>query len=279
MTGRTIVITGASDGIGAAAARRLRRGGENVVVVGRSESKTAAVAAELDADYFVADFADLAQVRALADKIRSQYPRIDVLANNAGGMFTKIHETADGHEMTFQVNYLAPFLLTTQLLEVLVDSRATVVNTTSSAQKLIPRVALADLENTAQRRPYIAYALTKLAIVVFTRELHRRYHARGLSAATFHPGYVDSHFGEASGSRFLVFMKYRVPLTARFTATSEEGADQLVWLASSAPGVDWRPGEYYAKGKVAKANRAAYDPDLGRELWDRTLARIAGTSC
>jgi NAD(P)-dependent dehydrogenase (short-subunit alcohol dehydrogenase family) len=274
MTQRTIVITGASDGIGAAAARRLCRSGENVVVVGRSESKTTAVAAELGADYFVADFADLSQVRALADKLRSEYPRIDVLANNAGGMFTKIHETADGHEITFQVNYLAPFLLTTQLMDVLVDSRATVVNTTSNSQKLLARVRVADLQNTAQRRPSTAYALTKLAIILFTKELHRRYHAVGLSAVTFHPGYVDSNFGEASGSRFLLFMKHHVPVISRFTATSQEGADQLVWLASSTPGVDWTPGEYYSKGKVAKANRAAYDPDLARELWDRTLANI-----
>ena len=89
MARRTMVITGASDGIGAAAARRISRGGHNVVLVGRSESKTAAMAAELDADHFVADFADLSQVRALAGKIRSQYPRIDVLANNAGGVFSK----------------------------------------------------------------------------------------------------------------------------------------------------------------------------------------------
>ena len=274
MTRRTIVITGASDGIGAAAARRLRGSGENVVVVGRSERKTAAVAAELDADYFVADFADLSQVRALADKLRSEYPRIDVLANNAGGMFTKIHETADGNEITFQVNYLAPFLLTTQLMDVLVDSRATVVNTTSNSQKLLPRVTVADLQNTAQRRPSTAYALTKLAIILFTKELHRRYHASGLSAVTFHPGYVDSNFGEASGSRFLGFMKHYVPVISGFTLTSEEGADQLVWLASSTPGVDWTPAEYYSKGKIAKANRAAYDPEFARELWDRTLAKI-----
>jgi hypothetical protein len=91
---------------------------------------------------------------------------------------------------------------------------------------------------------------------------------------TFHPGYVDSNFGEASGSRFLLFMKHHVPIISRFTATSEEGADQLVWLASSTPGVDWTPGEYYSKGKVAKANRAAYDPELARELWDQTLAKI-----
>jgi NAD(P)-dependent dehydrogenase (short-subunit alcohol dehydrogenase family) len=274
MARRTIVITGASDGIGAAAARRLHRSGANVVVVGRSENKTAAVAAELGADYFVADFADLSQVRALADKIGSEYSRIDILANNAGRMFPKIHETADGHEITFQVNYLAPFLLTTRLMELLVDSRATVVNTTSSSHKLLPRVTVAGIENTAQRRPSVAYALTKLAIVLFTRELHRRYHASGISAATFHPGYVNSNFGDASGSRFLTFMKYRVPLTARLTVTAEQGADQLVWLASSTPGVDWTSGEYYSKRKIAKANRAAYDPELARELWDRTLAEI-----
>lgn len=275
MARRTIVITGASDGIGAAAARRLRQRGDDVVVVGRSPGKTAAVAAELGADHFVADFADLSQVRALADKIRSTYPRIDVLANNAGGMFTTIQTTGDGYEMTFQVNYLAPFLLTTRLMDVLVESRAAVVNTTSSSHKLLRRATVTDLENTARRRPSTAYALTKLAIVLFTRELHRRYHDRGLSAATFHPGFVNSNFGEASGSRFLVFMKYHVPLMVRLTATADEAADQLVWLASSTPGVDWTSGEYYAKGKIGKAGRVAYDADLARELWDRTTAKIA----
>jgi len=269
-----MVITGASDGIGAAAARRLRRSGHNVVVVGRSESKTAAVAAELDADYFVADFADLSQVQALADKIRSEYPRIDVLANNAGGMFTKFRRTADGHDTTFQVNYLAPFLLTTQLMEVLVDSRATVVNTTSNSQKLLPRVTIDDLEATHRHGPSTAYAFTKLAIVLFTRELHRRYHAGGLSVAAVHPGYVKSNFGPASGSRLLAFSAKYSP-TKFVTSNSDAGADQLVWLASSTPGTDWRSGEYYSRHKIAKANRLADDPRLVRELWDRTMAKIA----
>lgn len=275
MTRKTIVITGASDGIGAAAARQLTRSGAHVVVVGRSQSKTTRVAQELDADYFVADFADLAQVRALADKIRCEYPRIDVLANNAGGMCRQLEMTADGLEKTYQVNYLAPFLLTTQLLEVLVDSRATVVNTTSSSQRLLPRVTVTDFERTAARRPSVAYALTKLAIVLFTRELHRRYHDSGLSAATFHPGYVNSNFGDASGSRMLLFMKNHLPITTRFTATPEQGAEQLVWLASSTPGIDWQSGEYYSKRKVCRANRAAYDPVLAAELWDRTLAALS----
>ena len=274
MTPRTIVITGASDGIGAAAARRLRESDDNVVVIGRSQAKTQAVAAELDADHFVVDFADLSQVRALAQKLRSQYSRIDVLLNNAGGMGTKIHLTPDGYEHTYQVNFLSAFLLTTQLMDQLVESRATVVNTTSSSHLLVLRATVDDLENTDRRRPGTAYALSKLAIVLFTKELHRRYHGRGLSAATVHPGYVNSNFGPASGSRALAFMKRYTP-THRFTATSEQGAEQLIWLASSKPGVDWKPGEYYARHKIARANRLATNPRLAAELWERTLARIA----
>ena len=272
MTRRTILITGASDGIGAAAARRIRGAGENVVLVGRSESKTAAMAAELDADYFVADYADLSQVRALADKIRAEYPRIDVLGNNAGGVFSKLHETADGHEITLQVNYLAPFLLTTMLLDVLLDSRATIVNTSSSSQKLLRRVSITDFETTARRRTSGAYAVAKLANILFTRELHRRYHADGLSAVVVHPGFVNTNIGHSSGSRFLTTMQ-RTPVV-RMIKTADHGADQLVWLATSTPGVDWTAGEYYAKGKLAKANRAADDPVLARELWVRTLAKV-----
>lgn len=272
MADRTIVITGASDGIGAAAARWLRQAGENIVVVGRSESKTRTLATELGIDCFVADFADLSQVRSLARNLRSRYPRIDVLANNAGGMTARVQMTADGYEHTYQVNYLAPFLLTTQLLDVLVDSRASVINTTSSSQKLLGKVSIDDLESTQRHRPSTAYALTKLAIILFTKELHRRYHDAGLSAVAFHPGYVNSNFGPASGSRSLAFMR-RLP-TTRLVATADRGADQLVWLASSTPGVDWKPGEYYSRNKIAKPHRAAYDPVLARELWNRSLALI-----
>jgi NAD(P)-dependent dehydrogenase (short-subunit alcohol dehydrogenase family) len=273
MTRKTIVITGASDGIGAAAARRLSRTGNQIVVVGRSHTKTAAVAAELDADYFVVDYADLSQVRALAEKIRSQYPRIDVLLNNAGRMASKIELTPDGYERTYQVNYLAPFLLTTGLLDVLLESHATIVNTTSSSHKLIFRATVDDLENTASRRPAAAYAFSKLAIVLFTKELHRRYHAGGLSVATVHPGNVNSNIGVASGSRFLVFMQRYTPAVL-FISTPDQGADQLVRLASSKPGLEWTPGAYYAKRKVANTSRLAEDPRLAAELWERTAFRL-----
>lgn len=273
MTRRTVVITGASDGIGAAAARRLSRSGNRVVVVGRSPSKTAAVAAELDADCFVVDYADLSQVRALADKLRSQYPRIDVLLNNAGGMANTVQLTPDGYERTYQVNYLAPFLLTTSLLDVLLESRATIVNTTSSSHKLIVRAGVDDLENTANRRPAAGYALSKLAIVLFTKELHRRYHVGGLAVAAVHPGNVNSNIGVASGSRFLVFMQRHTP-AALFISTPDQGAEPLVRLASSAPVADWTPGAYYAKRKIAKTSRLANDPRLAADLWERTAARL-----
>lgn len=273
MTRRTIVITGASDGIGAAAARRLSRAGDRIVVVGRSQTKTAAVAAELGADHFVVDYADLSQVRALADKMRAQYPRIDVLLNNAGGVASRIELTADGYERTYQVNYLAPFLLTTQLLDVLLESRATVVNTTSSSHKLILRATVDDLENTANRRPAVAYAYSKLAIVLFTKELHRRYHARGLSVAAVHPGNVNSNIGIASGSRFLVFMQRYTP-AALFISSPDQGADSLVRLASSPPDSEWTSGAYYAKRKIGKTTRLADDPRLAAELWERTAARL-----
>ncbi|GHH00833.1 SDR family NAD(P)-dependent oxidoreductase [Comamonas sp. JC664] len=128
---QTIVITGASDGIGAAAARELCAQGHKVVVVGRSPAKTREVATALGADFFVADFARFSEVRELADALRTAYPRIDVLANNAGGVFSQRALTEDGHELTFQVNHLSPFLLTLSLLDTLTASKARVVQTSS----------------------------------------------------------------------------------------------------------------------------------------------------
>lgn len=138
MSGRTIVITGASDGIGAAAARQLAAAGESVVLVGRSPRKTAALASELGLPHHIADYSSLAQVRRLAAELDAGYPAIDVLANNAGGLMGARTLTEDGFELTFQVNHLAGFLLTTLLLDKLIASRATVIQTSSIAARLFP---------------------------------------------------------------------------------------------------------------------------------------------
>ena len=275
MSPRTIVITGASDGIGAAAARALSRAGERVVVVGRSPEKTQAVAKELDADYFVSDFADLSQVRELAAALGSNYPRIDVLANNAGGIMGKRELTVDGFEKTFQVNHLAPFLLTTLLMDVLTASRASVINTASAANGF-GKLDLADLDSSRNYSTNRAYGTGKLANILFTSELHRRFGAHGTAAegttagittAAFHPGVVATNFAAESMSPYRHAYK---TILNRFLLTSEEGADTLVWLATSKPGEDWVSGAYYAKRALAKANKQAYDANLARELWDRS---------
>lgn len=270
MAQRTIVITGASDGIGAAAARKLAEAGERIVVVGRSGEKTAAVAAELGADYFVSDFADLAQVCQLAAALRDKYDRIDVLANNAGGIMGSHELTVDGHEKTFQVNHLAPFLLTIELMDVLTASRATVINTSSAANGF-GRLDLNDLNSARSYSTNRAYGTAKLANILFTSELQNRYGAAGISTAAFHPGVVATNFAAESTSWFR--HAYKTVLN-RFLLTSEQGADTLVWLATSTPGQDWVPGAYYAKRAMAKANKQAYHAELAREFWNRSLELV-----
>lgn len=271
---RTIVITGASDGVGAAAARALHREGHRVVVVGRSPQKTAAVAGELGAPHHVADFASLADVRRLAAELNDAYPRIDVLANNAGGIFGDRTRTEDGFERTFQINHLGPFLLTTLLLENLLAAGATVIQTSSIGARLAGRVVLDDLDHDRDFTAMRAYGTAKLENILFTRELHRRYHDRGLNAVAFHPGGVASNFG--AGSTPLVRMGTANPLVRRFLTTPEQGASQLVRFATTEPGTDWTPGAYYEKGRPARReNPQGRDPELARQLWDRSAELVA----
>jgi NAD(P)-dependent dehydrogenase (short-subunit alcohol dehydrogenase family) len=266
LTPRTIVITGASDGIGAAAARTLAKAGEQVVVVGRSAEKTRALAEEIGADFYLADFADLSQVRTLATELEEKYPRIDVLANNAGGMMGKRTLTVDGNELTFQVNHLAPFLLTTLLMDTLAASNAKIINTASAAN-YSGKMDLFDLKAEQGYRTYRAYGTGKLANILFTSELHRRFHDRGITTAAFHPGVVRTNFAADSTSHFRHAYK---TLLNRFMLSPDQGADTMLWLINGTPGTDWISGAYYAKRALAKANPQAYDAELARGLWDKS---------
>lgn len=274
MSERTIVITGASDGIGAAAARSLKSMGNRVVIVGRSPEKTAAVARELDSDYLLADYSRLDDVRALASSLLERYPRIDVLVNNAGGIMRAREETLDGHEKTLQVNHLAPFLLTNLLLGRLAESEASVINTSSVANSLFAHFDIDDLEARRRYTPNRAYGNSKLANILFTRELDTRYRSAGISAAAFHPGAVASSF--AAGSTSVMRLIYRTALN-RFLISPDQGAETLVWLAESVPGEDWQSGKYYYKRKISTANKDAYDAALSARLWDES-ARMVGLS-
>jgi NAD(P)-dependent dehydrogenase (short-subunit alcohol dehydrogenase family) len=273
VTSRTIVITGASDGVGAAAARRLSAKGENVVVVGRSPEKTKSFAADLGADFFIADFSDLSQVRQLASDLLDRYPRIDVLANNAGGMIATGAPTVDGHESVLQVNYLAPFLLTDLLMDRLIDSGATVISTSSAYQPLIRRVTVDSLLHTEGVAGWKSYALSKIAIIMFIRELARRRKADGLKCASFHPGWVVSNFAPSSTSRGAALFQ-ATGIGRIIGKTPDEGCEQPVWLATTVGDRDWPSGEYLWKRKPGKAHPITHEPDKARELWDRTAAVV-----
>ncbi|MET1053147.1 MAG: SDR family NAD(P)-dependent oxidoreductase [Mycetocola sp.] len=273
MTERTVIITGASDGIGAVAARQLAARGDRVVVVGRSPAKTKAVADGIGADHLVADFARLDDVRDLAATLLERYPRIDVLANNAGGILGRRETTVDGNEKTFQVNHLAPFLLTNLLLDRLAESTASVINTSSVANTRFARFDIDDLNAEKSYSENRAYGNAKLANILFTAELHNRFADRGISTAAFHPGIVATGF--AAGSTSAMRLIYRT-VFKMFLIPPEQGADTLVWLATTVPGVDWVSGAYYDKRQIASANPLAYDPALASQLWDTSSTLVGG---
>ncbi|MEO9179565.1 MAG: SDR family oxidoreductase [Candidatus Saccharimonadales bacterium] len=272
---KTIIITGASDGIGLEAARQLKARGANVVIVGRSPQKTKAAAKELEAPYYIADFSKLSQVRQLAASIRQDYPKIDVLVNNAGGVFGKRQVTEDGYELTMQVNHLAHFLLTNLLMDVLLASQATVISTSSVANSRFSDLDIDDLNMEKKFTANKAYGNAKLENILFTKELARRYGSKGLSAVAFHPGNVATNFASQSGG--ILKLIYHSPFKKLFRLiTPAKGADTVVWLATTRPGKDWTTGQYYVKRKIAKASPLAYDPVLARSLWEQSasMARI-----
>lgn len=280
MSGRTIVVTGASDGIGAAAARALAADGHTVVVVGRSPERTRQVAAEVGGPAHVADFARLDEVRGLAADLLAVYERIDVLVNNAGGVFGERTVTPDGLEATFQVDHLAHFLLTNLLMDRLLASRATVLATSSVASRA-SRMTVEDARRAGEPAPegryssLRAYADAKLANVLHVRELDRRYGDAGLATAAVHPGGVATSFAATSADLSGWF--YRSRLGRRLMRTPEQGAATLVRLARTTPGVDWPTGGYWSDDRPARGNPRAHDPALARALWERSEQLVAAS--
>lgn len=275
---RTIILTGASDGIGREAARRLAADGERVVVVGRDAARTAAVARELGAPHHVADFGDLAQVRRLAGEIRDAYPHIDVLANNAGAIMPRRRrESVDGHERTMQINHLAPFLLTTLLLPRLIASRAAVVNTSSLAARLLSRFDVDDLDARRRFDRSRAYGNAKLANLLFTKELHRRYAAEGLRAVAVHPGIVATSFAGGAGGLFS--WVFHAPVARAFLTDAAEGGARLARFAGAGDrATAWRSGGYYARTRPGRTSPLADDAALGAALWARSEALVAASA-
>jgi len=270
---KTIVVTGGSDGIGAAAARALVGAGHRVILVGRNPEKTKRIADELGCPYHLADYARLSDVARLAGEL-SQYDSIDVLANNAGGAQKERSLTEDGFERTFQINLLAQFLLTRLLLDKLSASRATVIQTASIAANLFGAdFDPADPESENGYTPFRAYGRAKLCDILFTRELQRRYGERGITAVAFEPGVVRTNFGSES-TAFVRFC-YHTPLKYLFTISPAKSARRLTRLAEGVPGSDFVPGEVYSYKKPLKLKFADPDGSAARSLWDKCEAMLS----
>ena len=272
MEGRTVVVTGASSGIGRAAARELALLGADVAVVGRNRERTEAVAAETGGRAFLVDYDRLESVRELAAALLAAYPAIHVLANNAGGMAGR-QESSDGHDLTLQRNHLGGFLLTNLLLDRLTatakaapEGSVRIVQTSSAAARS-GRVDLDDLEN--RKRLWLggwnAYGAAKLENILFTRELARRLQGTGVSAYAFHPGFVATSFG---GDGVLM------SLGKRLAISPEAGAAPLVRLAA-ATRIPAPSGNFFdrftAPGGTA---RQADDADSARGLWEASAAIV-----
>jgi NAD(P)-dependent dehydrogenase (short-subunit alcohol dehydrogenase family) len=180
--------------------------------------------------------------------------------------------TVDGFELTIQVNHLAPFLLTHLLLDTLVASKATVVATSSLANR---RAGILDPDDLTLAHGYgaqDAYCKAKLMNILFSQELNRRYHAQGLSAVSYQPGVVRTNFSSEFGGGFALFYTSFLKYMLR---SPEKGAETLVWLATTTPDNDWQPGEYYKDKKICRASRQTQDAMLAAQLWDASLAAVA----
>lgn len=275
---KTIVITGASDGIGAAAARQLADSGHRLLLVGRSAEKIRAVAEDTGGEALTADFARLDDVRDLAGQIDDLLgdDDLDVLANNAGGIFGDRTPTVDGHEKTIQVNHLAPFLLTNLLLPRLLRSRGAVINTSSVGHRLFGDLDVDDLDNERRFSANKAYGDAKLANVLFAKSLHTRFHTDGLSAVAFHPGTVRTNFAADSSS--LMRLVYRSFLGRLILTGVEEGGGILRWFIEGTPDETWFSGAYYDERTLSnRVNPQVDDPALAEALWQKS-AELVGIS-
>jgi daunorubicin C-13 ketoreductase len=266
---RTIVVTGASSGVGLAAAIAFAELGDEVAVVGRNPQRLADAMARVRAAAtgpapagFQADFEVLADVRRLAGELAAAYPAVDVLANNAGAIVADYRRTVDGFEATLQGNHLAPFLLTGLLKDKLAGGR--VVNTASNAHRredLDPD----DLTGSAETyNSWRAYGSSKAANIIFAAEAAKRWPE--IFSVSFHPGVVRTNFGVGSATK--LFYKY-----TPFLVTPEKAGDLLVWLATARPG-ELADGGYYVGRKLTRPSRTAGDPAMADRLWEASAKAV-----
>lgn len=275
MNGKTVLITGATNGIGKATATELAGLGATVVITGRDRARGQAVLEEIRSktgnsklDLLVADLSSQAEVRRLAAEFKAKYPRLNVLVNNAGGFFDARQTTVDGLEYTFAFNHLAYFLLTNLLLDTLKASAPSRIVNVSSAAQSSGKLNFDDLQAEKRYSGMAAYNNSKLANVLFTYELARRLQGSGVTVNALHPGVVNTGFGDNSQNALIRGLLW---LFKRFTLSPERGAQTSVYLASS-PEVEGITGQYFDNKQAKPSNPLSYDEAAQKRLWDISTA-------
>ena len=271
MQGKTVVVTGATSGIGEIAAMKLAAMGARIVFLARDARRAQATLAALERvgpgrghRFLIADLSLIAEARGVGEMIAASEPRIDALINNAGAIFSRRRVTAEGLEMTFALNHMAYFVLTQALRGRLVASAPARIVSTASAAHAGARLAFDDLQCARDYNGQRTYRRSKLANILFTRELARRLAGTGVIANCLHPGFVASRFGDEAGG----WLGWAFGVAKRLAAISpERGADTLVYLAS-APEAAGVSGEYFVKRKPAKPSAAARDKAAASRLWE-----------
>ncbi|SRR5579871_5056880 len=275
--GKVIVITGATSGIGQIAATRLAALGARIIVVARDPGRADATLSALREagpnlahSAHIADLSILAEMARVGREIAAAEPRIDVLINNAGNVFPTRQVTPDGLERTFATNHMAYFVLTRELRERLIASAPARIVNTASAAHIGRRLDFDDLQLTRGFSTMTAYGRSKLANILFTRELARRLAGTGVTANCLHPGFVATGLGQRSGGIFGLMVRFSM----LFAGRPERGAQTIVHLASS-PDVASVSGAYFISSREAEPSPAARDDVAARRLWEES-ARIAG---
>jgi retinol dehydrogenase-14 len=269
MAGKTVLITGATSGIGRATALGLARMGAHLAITGRDRGRTEDAAREIRAagggevDVLVADLSSQSEVRRLAEEVLHSLSRIDVLINNVGGYWDTRHVTVDGLERTFALNHLAPFLLTNLLLDKLKQSAPARVVMVSSNAHAAGRIDFGDLQGERSYSGARAYSQSKLANILFSYELARRLPATSVTANALHPGLVNTSFGAEDPAGV---QKLLVPLLRPFMKSPARGAATSIHLASAAD-LERVTGRYFANSKPTRSSKPSYDEAAAARLW------------
>ncbi|MCJ8009325.1 SDR family NAD(P)-dependent oxidoreductase [Lederbergia wuyishanensis] len=286
LRGKYVVITGATSGIGLAAAKILASRGANLGIIARNETKAKEVVNQIEAqtnenivvNVFIADMSSQQSIRKVASEILSNCPRVDVLINNAGALFENHQITVDDQEMTWAVNHLGPFLLTILLLERLKESApARIITTSSHGHKMARKgIDFNDLHAEQLYKPMkklmggptLRYGQTKLANIFFTSELAQQLKGTGVNTYCFDPGLVDTNFNQNNGR----MARLTMAVMRLFSRTPEKGAETMVWLAETEE-VSQQTGLYYADKKVESPTEIAKDRDIAKQLWEISEAQ------